>query len=304
MLEPTKSGTELTISYTHTTLSIDMRRSDLQNRYHFTCNCGECSHGLTLDQPDLSLAVQLLSSSPIRPSFETEIASLLTKAKDLPAAEGLVLVAEAYQRCREHTDYPQWLSPLYQLRFDLIMGLQANKLWVAAFIQSMILHFKAQPIVHSQLSHPARVARGWIHAKMAGHIGGLANELDFASSVGAPDEGELAKSLGLEFGLDWGMVVYTLVKEVSDQVLKSHGLESRFSLEVGREMGKIKQEARDTRGEPIEEDLERTKAQLGAVANKGWDWWIQQMRDPQGSRMRLVQSSEPCTQNALSVLLE
>ena len=301
VLEPTQSNTELTISYTHTTISAELRRQDTQNRYHFICKCSQCIGGLTLNHPDIDPKVQLLTSDAVREDFQKEVSSFMIKARDQPATEALGTISEAYQLCRKHADYPPWRSPLLQLRLDFVMVLNAKKLRVAGFIQSTILHFKTDPIIYSQRSHPARVAHTYVYSRITAYIAGIAKGSGFAALVGESDEGELADSLGEEFGFEWGLIVYALVKEASDHVLQSHGLESRFSLEVGRQMSSIRQQAAIHHGEPSKKDLERAKAKLVDVANRGWDWWIQQMRARQ--RTRVLGSSDSRAKDGLSILL-
>ena len=268
-LEPDK---ELTISYIDTTLSSKARLSQLWDRYHFLCRCSQCSQSLALGHSIIDTSIKPVSSSFQQTSMEQEISALLVEAKSLSPVEGLSKIVDAYQKISFFPEYSVWLSPLYQVRLDLTLALQANKKWVAAFIQCLVLHFYMQPTVYPEKSHPTRVAHGWVHAKMASIAGGIANEPGFAESLDAAEEGELARALTLEFRLDWGLVVYALVKEVNDQALKSHGPGSRFSANVEREMLRITEEARSSRGVPSEEELEKTRLALRNVASQGWDW--------------------------------
>ena len=299
-LEP---DTELTISYINTTLSSKTRMSELWDRYHFTCRCSQCSQGLTLGHSIINPSIEPLSSISKMTSMEQEVSALIAEAKSRPTPKGLPQIVEAYQTISRYPEYPGWLSPLYQVRLDLIIALQANKKWVAAFLQSLILHFTVQPIVYPEEAHPTRVARDWVQARMAENIGGCADEPGFAEWLDAVEEGELARALASYFGLDWGLVVYTLVKDVNDQMLKSHGPGTRFGADVERDMLGMKKGARDTFGEPTEEEFEETRLLLRNVASQGWSWLKVWSKDRKSRQLLLTSGLSPA-EEAFQKLME
>ncbi|KAI4139896.1 MAG: hypothetical protein LQ340_007953, partial [Diploschistes diacapsis] len=233
-LRPLPKDTELTISYIDTTLPLSTRLSELQNRYHFTCACPQCSSSKTLNHPDPHLALGPLTTNPsLRTELGLQVSELLARARTLSPRDSLAPLAKAYQLFKSHPTFPPFLSPLQQVRLDLTIALMANGHWTPALIQSLITRYHSDPILYPEAHHPARVARAWVHARLAGQVGHAANGAPSSSGPGSanpePDIGdeevEAARALSVRFRLDWGGVVWALVSEVSGKILKSHGVE-------------------------------------------------------------------------------
>jgi hypothetical protein len=303
VLESLNTGTELTVSYIHTNKPVSARRSELENMFHFTCNCSQCSHNLTLNQPDQHPDLGPLAGASERIALESRVNELITKVKGASSmAEQLVYVAKAFQLFKPYPKYPAYLSPLQDLRPNLTYTLQGNKLWIASFIQSMILLLEAEPVIYHQEAHPARVARLWVYSKLAAHIGSLAQEPGQADLLGAPAERDAAIDLGIKFNLDWGLVVWTFVSSASNKVLKSHGIESRLSRDIGRAMQGLREEAKANGREPDQAVIEKTWHALQDVARHGWDWW-KTWESERRTKAKLIVSAQGA-EDGVSILLD
>lgn len=172
-----------------------------------------------------------------------------------------------------------------------------------ALLQTLITRFAADPVVFAQDAHPARVARGWVLARLGAQVAGLEQgeegeasgdgsgsgsgraDRDVETDVDVDEDAEVqeverqaARALFERFGLAPPLMVYALVRDVAERVDASHGPESRFAKEVGREMGRLREEIRMMGGvEPGSEVLEGVWEVLRKVASLeqggGWEWW-------------------------------
>ncbi|MCJ1324053.1 hypothetical protein MMC10_000715 [Thelotrema lepadinum] len=276
-IQPLEKDTELTISYIDTTLPVSTRQSELRNRYHFTCSCSQCSASQTLNHPDPHpLLGPLASTHSFLVELTQNVSEALAQARTLSARASLVHLAKAYQLFKPYPNFPPFLSPLQQLRLDLTISLMANGHWVPAFIQSLITRYESDPVLYPEEAHPARVARGWVHARLAGQVGHAANGVSSPSggAEAGSEEVDCARALTTRFGLHWGSVIWSMVSGVSSKILKSHGVESGLSREVGREMGRLREEVKASGAkEPGKQDVEGVEKALKQVSKEGWEWW-------------------------------
>lgn len=174
-----------------------------------------------------------------------------------------------------------------------------------ALLQTLITRFAADPVVFAQDAHPARVARGWVLARLGAQVAGLeqGDEGETSGDGGGSGGGsgrvdrdedverdvdedaevqevekQAARALFEPFGLAPPLMVYALVRDVAERVDASHGPESRFAKEVGREMGRLREEIQMMGGvEPGSEVFEGVWEVLRKVASLeqdgGWEWW-------------------------------
>jgi len=89
-----------------------------------------------------------------------------------------------------------------------------------------------------------------------------------------------AVALAARFGLDYGVVVYTLVEHVAGMVEATHGRESTLAREVRGEHGRLRAQALGVMGgdsELVKRWLEESRVweRLEEVASSGWDWWVE-----------------------------
>ncbi|KAJ5711421.1 hypothetical protein N7488_005577 [Penicillium malachiteum] len=173
-IKPIKKHEQIFISYIDTTTPLQVRRSELSERYYFTCACPKCSKG---PNPNLNESQnESLSTSPntddnptaIVETAERDALELLHAASDSDAdpstsikslKKGLSLLASAATWSLSRQPYPQ-------LRDQIILSYLSTNSFSAAFIHAAIRYLRVDPLLYSP-AHPIRHLHAWILAKLA-----------------------------------------------------------------------------------------------------------------------------------------
>ena len=115
-----------------------------------------------------------------------------------------------------------------------------------------------------------RVVHKWVLLKLVLQVAAAGQEGD-----------EAVRALECRWGLDWGVVVWGLLREVEGSVAGSHGADSSFAAEVRRDGERFHVDARGgPYGEkgPRAKDVQREWATLRRVAAEGVAWWEERGR--------------------------
>ncbi|MCJ1397373.1 hypothetical protein MMC11_000566 [Xylographa trunciseda] len=271
-LRPIPKDTELTISYIDITNPASARRADLLSRYFFHCACPACSATppQTLGRVDPPPALATALTPTQLDGLETRARILIQESlnptilRQGPSARLQPLQA-ALALFKPHKSYPPYRQPLAALRAELVLVLLAARQWVPALVHSLLTYFHIDPFLFPEAVHPVRVVHKWVLLKLVLQVAAVGQE---------GDEG--VRALERKWGLEWGVVVWGLLKEVEGSVGGSHGAESRFAAEVRREGERFRVDARGgPYGEkgPGRKDVEREWGKLRKVADEGLAWW-------------------------------
>jgi hypothetical protein len=230
------------------TNSFERRQLELNDRYAFTCACSKCTKGPTL-QEDLFL--QPLNELPSQQLAEiiTHANKYVAKVHRIPANAPPTSVIKAIEdyttnlidECQHEAPdkvirrlhdglellegtkiWPIYRQPFPALYHELFVSYLNNKDYLPAFFQGLKTYFEVDPLLYPQTHHPTRVEHVWTLAMLTLF---LAMEAPIDSSVdpiGFIQSAELA-------GHDMGYLMYGLMGQGSDNIGKSHGLESTFA---------------------------------------------------------------------------
>jgi hypothetical protein len=205
-----KRGEEVTISYIDATNPYAMRQVQLKERYFFTCKCGLCKKG-----HDTPLDAFLPGDKDTKKLRQLEVAGfqtleLVTKVKDPEQNTRALEGAMAYLRC-----FPLHRQPYACLRQQLIGTYLSTQRWVDALAHALKQYFHIDPHLFPQTFHPIRVVHNWV----------LVTLINF---IRAERHDEGIKVLE-KYNVQWEAVLLMLIKEVVENMGRSHGDGSQFA---------------------------------------------------------------------------
>lgn len=125
--------------------------------------------------------------------------------------------------------------------------------------------FYVDPVVYVQEWHPVRVVHGWVLVRVVGLVAALLSE------EGEEGKGGRDNVKGLEkYGIEWGVVLWGLLRRVKAVVGRSHGEESSFARMVGGRVEEVRGDMRMGGVDVgmVEAGMEREWAKLRRVADE------------------------------------
>ncbi|KAF1986252.1 SET domain-containing protein [Aulographum hederae CBS 113979] len=252
-LRSIKKGEEVFISYIDSTEWFAMRQKLLKAKYHFTCRCSKCEHGPTLREDQFAIRPKDLSKKWKRfaddhvkesPELGNEEGCYVGPTPDDRRAS--ILLALAWDEIKQAQAYaftPISLSakieklemgmrlhyqsklfaitrqPWPQFRHELMVAkLSTSNMQDAAiaWMQAVKTYFLIDPVLYPQSFHPVRVVHVWTLALLTLYI------------VSDADSHPAFKGL-VESCPSLPHVVYGLLREVAENVGKSHGEGTKFA---------------------------------------------------------------------------
>ena len=134
------------------------------------------------------------------------------------------------------------------------------------------VYFHVDPVVYPQGWHPVRVVHVWVLVRVVGVVAGLmAAGAEEEGGEGESREREREKVQGLrKYAVEWGVVVWGLLREVEAVVGRSHGDESSFAKMVRGRVEEVRGDMRMVRVDErvVEGGREREWAKLRRVADE------------------------------------
>jgi hypothetical protein len=225
-LREIKRGEEVTISYIDATNPVAMRQLELKERYFFICQCGLCQKGQ--DTPRDAFLPGKKDMKKIRQVEATAFQALegacnftdpknpVEKVKDLEGALELI---------QETGFFPIHRQPCAGLRQQLIGAYLSTQRWVPALAHALKQYFHVDSRVFPEEFHPVRVVHTWVLVILINYIRGEVHD-------------EPMKVLG-KYNVNWAAVLLMLIKEVTDNMGKSHGDPSRFAAMVRKKVWEL-----------------------------------------------------------------
>lgn len=159
--------------------------------------------------------------------------------------------------------WPAWRQPGGHLRQEAAVASFACGEWGRGLAHALRGYLDVDPVVYGQGWHPVRVVHGWVLVRVVGLVGALLS--------GEEGEEGKGKVRGLEkYGIEWGVVVWGLLRRVQAVVGRSHGDESSFARMVGRRVEEVREDMRMGGVDVgvVERGMEREWAKLRRVADE------------------------------------
>lgn len=215
-IKPIKKGEQIFISYIDTTTPLQVRRGELKERYHFTCNCPKCSKGPL--NPNLNESQnESLSSTPdendttaLIETNERDALEYLQKSQDPNTSssssisalkKGLALLGSA-------PTWPLTRQPYPQLRDQLILTYLSTNNFSSAFIHAAIRYLRVDPLLYDP-AHPIRHLHAWILAKLAIYL---------SQSFETSPEDPVPLT---DFGLNFHFILWYVLADLTSRQLES-----------------------------------------------------------------------------------
>lgn len=244
------------ISYIDGSNPFSRRQHELKDRYHFTCKCSKCEKGPTLTEDKFLLKGSELEQKwkeaadavnkhedfarQLENYIGTDKDSLrlaglqgkafdeLAQAKDRHPYEAIQIIEDGMRLCYQSKLWPLTRQPYPALRHELMVNMIATGLsWRAciAWQTGVKIYFLIDPVLYPQEHHPVRVVHMWMLATLTMYLTNLEDD---------PTVADHMKS-----GLNFTIVMWELMRQVRDQVGKSHGDGSKFAQEVRRRLDDV-----------------------------------------------------------------
>ena len=228
-LAPILKDAEILISYTDITDPAPDRQRQLRERYFFDCACPQCSQDLTLDQPSMPKGLDAAIGEDKTKQLEFEGFSLLARARTTPdPAAQLALLEASLALFTPYVDiWPPYRQPWAHLRQETTVACFNCGKWAKGLAHSLKIYFHIDPVHFAQPFHPVRVVHQWVLVRLVLHLAAL-------SSSGNSELREVDK-----YGIDWGVVLWGLLRQVAGEVDKSHGAESGFAGMVNERLEEV-----------------------------------------------------------------
>lgn len=238
---------EVFISYIDSSFSLRHRKGQLAQKYFFDCSCSKCTKGPTLredvylrdvnDAPrrileaiDTEMVREWCAGSEERAKIaathktEAELRDFrltvlnhrLQQNQELARREGEKRhLEDGLRLCQESRMFRFDRQPFASMVHDYMVALIGEGQLHRAFRLAVVKYFHIVPYHYPTPHHPLRVVHAWTLAQLALYVA---------------TERESEQTLAWERrGLDYGVVVFGLLKEAELNVGKSHGTSSRFA---------------------------------------------------------------------------
>jgi SET and MYND domain-containing protein len=190
-VRPIQKGEQIFISYIDTTNPVKLRRTELHDRYFFTCHCANCEKELSA--PDAH--AQIHADAPALQAAEQNAYDLLTECaspSDLEPEDTVQRLESTIQSLHQTYSWPVTRQPLVSLRDELIASLLSAGKFNSAFVHAAARYLRVDPVVYESESHPIRHLHAWTLARLAIHLSG---GMDVCDDRAALEKSELNFSL-------------------------------------------------------------------------------------------------------------
>ncbi|KAE8148046.1 SET and MYND domain protein [Aspergillus avenaceus] len=159
---------QICITYIDVTESVQVRRTQLRDRYFFDCGCSKCKADLA--QPPYSFLPNPSAQAPMTPDITEAMAHGILEQcaggePDEAAAAAPRL--ETTMRALHDATWPITHQPLLTLRDELINSLICGGRYNAGFIHAAIRYRRVDPIVYPSATHPVRQLHAWVLVRLA-----------------------------------------------------------------------------------------------------------------------------------------
>ncbi|KAI9838683.1 MAG: hypothetical protein M1819_004997 [Sarea resinae] len=266
-LRPLAKDEEVSISYIDCTNPFARRQSDLKDRYFFTCTCAKCKKGTSgkedailtpaPDEEDSDSEPDVGPDSALVRATEAAGFSTLESAKHVLDNEELHFRLASGLRLFSGSSsfWPIYRQPWPSIRQQYAIACISTGNWTQALGHMLFIYFYIDPVLFPQSFHPVRVVHNWTLAILILHVAGL--------SVEQPDQVDELKA----FEIDYGKVVWGLLREVEGNMGKSHGEVSAFARMVRGKSNEVRVDMSRGDGKSVgDQDLEPEWKKLRAVA--------------------------------------
>ena len=168
--------------------------------------------------------------------------------------------------CMSTDIWPAARQPLPMIRHSALINylMTASRFpeaYVFAFLQSLKLYFDCLPTNYPQTFHPMRVINKWTIANLALYL-----------AAGLEQENKTVLDI-VSRGVDFGVVIWGFLREVLDNVEKSHGKSHSFATAVKRKVDEV-------RTDMTRADSSKVKWAETQISNQ-WKILRQIIQDPQ-----------------------
>lgn len=223
------ASTPLTISYIDSILPTSLRLAELSSRYHFTCTCPLCLANCTssLSNPDIP---DNPVSMTLHETLQSESVRLYEAAISSESDPDLALrhLKEANALFSSHNKhYPPHRYPRPSIHAQILLTSLDTCNWNLAFRHSLVVYFHIDPVHYVPRWHPVRVVHTWVALRLA---------MQMANPSLPDDEGSATSATAAvsewRRRVDWAVVIWGLWRQVSEDVVKSHGSNTTFAIEV------------------------------------------------------------------------
>ncbi|KAI9846483.1 MAG: hypothetical protein M1837_003903 [Sclerophora amabilis] len=241
---------EITISYIDCTERYGWRQPELLERYFFCCGCEKCRReALTQEEDDL---ITVEDRRIDLTTLESEVSNMLREAKQKSSSGDFRAAIKLLKDALKILSNPLWQwpndrQPSPSVRQQLAINHLAVGDWIPSAKQMLTIYFRVNPLLYPESWHPVRVVHNWTLATLILQLSSLS-----ASDPGAVQELET-------YRLDYGKVVWGLLKEVEGNIDRSHGSDSGFAAQVRRKVEEVRVDM--TRGDDASSSSSRLKLQ-------------------------------------------
>lgn len=269
-LKAISKDSEIFISYIESTDSTKSRLDELAMRYYFKCHCMKCrlapgqEDKFSQPMPEVSKAIYamyerlnfhdiLQQAKQTQPDADSLVEELIFATeknfqlylrgdpdRDEPiqlstATKGeAALVKNQDLMCilRDTGVWPDVRQPYPALRHEYFLGCLSMKKYSDAFYHGLKTYFDIDPMLYPAPYHPLRVVHTFLLARLA---------IVFVMDATANPEIDPAGTIRFarQQGYDFAPLVYKLVKDAKDNVVKSHGEENSFTKMVNEKWEEI-----------------------------------------------------------------
>ena len=226
-LKTIKKDEEVFIAYIDISDPFLRRQSILKERWHFVCQCSKCRKGPTLQEDRFDDVGGSSSKNPSLDALEEHAFKQLEEAKKCEhAAKALEYLLQASKTLQSTGGWPFMRQPHPSIQQQIFIKQLANpNTMVDALRTGFLIYFEVDPFLFSELVHPVRVVHNYTLAMLVLYLSG--------------EQEDQRISHLQEKGMDLGVVLYGLLREVYGNVPKSHGSDSRFARMVQRKCDEV-----------------------------------------------------------------
>ncbi|KAF7591787.1 hypothetical protein BBP40_001113 [Aspergillus hancockii] len=198
-IRPISQGEQIFISYIDFTNPVTLRRTELHDRYFFTCSCPKCEKELSASDDSGTQP----SDFALQQAYD--LLNECTSLSDLDPGATIQRLESTIASLRHNHSWPITKQPLVSLRDELIASLLSAGKFNSAFVHATARYLRVDPVVYKREAHPIRQLHAWTLARLAIHLSGGMDAGD--------DDGVLLEKSELNFSLVIWAVLGRLVEK-------------------------------------------------------------------------------------------
>ncbi|KIW03676.1 uncharacterized protein PV09_04997 [Verruconis gallopava] len=243
---------EIFVSYIDSTEAISVRQSQLAKRYYFTCKCTKCARGATSPQDifltptsearqEMKNAVDNMQQemskaiASMKAAYNLENSQLtqgeiidfyirnkLSIATDLQSSSNrLEMLRHILEECQKFGQYAITRQPYAAARNEYVLECICQGEFETAWLHAVRSYIEIDPLLYPEAHNPLRVVHTFRLAKLSNFLASEPHD-KIQTVIGVCSEANLAIPV----------LAWNCMREASQQVDKSHGADSPFTLAV------------------------------------------------------------------------